>query len=108
MRLDKTDEVVDKVRDWSVDRMENVETVGDKIALYEEFEEWIELDGEDSIEIMSFGTKTIDKGDKKRESGLERGCSLVVKSEVSNLQLSVRFCPPAYCRHSTVGSAGLL
>jgi len=66
MRLDKTDEVVDKVRDWSVDRMENVETVGDKIALYEEFEEWIELDGEDSIEIMSFGTKTIDKGDKKR------------------------------------------
>jgi len=66
MRLDKTDEVVDKVRDWSVDRMENVETVGDKIALYAEFEEWIELDGEDSIEIMSFGTKTIDKGDNKR------------------------------------------
>jgi len=66
MKLDKTDEVVDKVRDWSVDRMENVETVGDKIALYEEFEEWIELDGEDSIEIMSFGTKIIDKGDKKR------------------------------------------
>ncbi len=66
MKLDKTDEVVDSVRDWSVDRMENVETVGDKIALYAEFEEWIELDGEDSIEIMSFGTKTIDKGDKKR------------------------------------------
>ena len=66
MKLDKTDEVVDTVRDWSVDRMENVETVGDKIALYAEFEEWIELDGEDSIEIMSFGTKTIDKGDKKR------------------------------------------
>jgi len=43
-----------------------VETVGDKIALYAEFEEWIELDGEDSIEIMSFGTKTIDKGDNKR------------------------------------------
>ena len=65
MKLDKTDEVVDTVRDWSVDRMENVETVGDKIALYEEFEEWIELDGEDSIEIMSFGTKTIDKDAKK-------------------------------------------
>ena len=65
MKLDKTDEVVDTVRDWSVDRMENVETVGDKIALYEEFEERIELDGEDSIEIMSFGTKTIDKDTKK-------------------------------------------
>ena len=65
MKLDKTDEVVDTVRDWSVDRMENVETVGDKIALYAEFEEWIELDGEDSIEIMAFGTKTIDKDTKK-------------------------------------------
>ena len=66
MRLDKTDEIVDQVRDWSVDKIESTELVGDKIALYEEFEEWIELDGEDSIEIMSFGTKTIDKGDKKR------------------------------------------
>ena len=65
MKLDKTDEVVDKVRDWSVDKIESTELVGDKIALYEEFEEWIELDGEDSIEIMSFGTKTIDKDAKK-------------------------------------------
>ena len=65
MKLDKTDEVVDSVRDWSVDKIESTELVGDKIALYEEFEEWIELDGEDSIEIMSFGTKTIDKDAKK-------------------------------------------
>jgi len=65
MRLDKTDEVVDKVRDWSVSRMENVETVGDKIALYAEFEEWIELEGEDSIEILSSGAKIIDKDFKK-------------------------------------------
>jgi len=65
MKLDKTDEVVDSVRDWSVDKIESTELVGDKIALYEEFEEWIELDGEDSIEIMSFGTKTIDKDTKK-------------------------------------------
>jgi len=66
MKLDKTDELVDSIRDWSVDKIEEAELVGDKIALYAEFEEWIELDGEDSIEIMSFGTKTIDKGDKKR------------------------------------------
>ena len=65
MKLDKTDEVVDSVRDWSVDKIESTELVGDKIALYEEFEEWIELDGEDSIEIMSFGTKIIDKDAKK-------------------------------------------
>ncbi len=65
MRLDKTDEIVDQVRDWSVDRMENVETVGDKIALYAEFEEWIEIDDEDSIEILSSGAKIIDKDFKK-------------------------------------------
>ena len=65
MKLDKTDEIVDHVRDWSVDRMENVETVGDKIALYAEFEEWIELDDEDSIEILSSGTKIVDKDSKK-------------------------------------------
>ena len=65
MKLDKTDEIVDQVRDWSVDRMENVETVGDKIALYAEFEEWIELDDETTIEILSSGTKGVDKGSKK-------------------------------------------
>ena len=65
MKLDKTDEIVDQVRDWSVDRMENVETVGDKIALYAEFEEWIELDDEDSIEILASGTKIVDKDSKK-------------------------------------------
>ena len=65
MKLDKTDEIVDHVRDWSVDRMEKTELVGDKIALYAEFEEWIELDDEDSIEILSSGTKIVDKDAKK-------------------------------------------
>jgi hypothetical protein len=65
MRLDKTDEIVDQVRDWSIDRMENVESVGDKIALYAEFEDWIELDDEDSIEILASGTKIVDKDSKK-------------------------------------------
>ena len=61
MKLDKTDEIVDQVRDWSVDMIEKAELVGDKIALYAEFEEWIELDGETGIEIISSGTKIIDK-----------------------------------------------
>ena len=65
MKLDKTDEIVDQVRDWSVDKIESAELVGDKIALYAEFEEWIELEGENSIEILSSGAKIIDKGDKK-------------------------------------------
>ena len=61
MKLDKTDEIVDQARDWAVDKIEEAELVGDKIALYAEFEEWIELDGETGIEIISSGTKIIDK-----------------------------------------------
>ena len=61
MKLDKTDEIVDQVRDWSVDKIEDAELVGDKMALYAEFEEWIELDDEDSIDIMSSGSKVVDK-----------------------------------------------
>ena len=65
MKLDKTDDIVDQVRDWSVDKLESAELVGDKIALYAEFEEWIELDDETAIEILSSGTKGVDKGSKK-------------------------------------------
>ena len=65
MKLDTTDKVVDHVRDWSVDKIEEAELVGDKIALYAEFEEWIELDDETAIEILSSGTKGVDKGSKK-------------------------------------------
>ena len=64
MKLDKTDDIVDQVRDWSVDKIESAELVGDKIALYAEFEEWIELDDETAIEILSSGTKIIDKDSK--------------------------------------------
>ena len=64
MKLDKTDDIVNQVRDWSVDKIEEVELVGDKIALYAEFEEWIELDDEIGIEILSSGTK-VDKDSKK-------------------------------------------
>ena len=64
MKLDKTDDIVDQIRDWSVDKIEEVELVGDKIALYAEFEEWIELDDETAIEILSSGTK-VDKDSKK-------------------------------------------
>ena len=53
MELDTTDKVVAHVRDWSVDKIEDAELVGDKMALYAEFEEWIELDNIDNIEIYS-------------------------------------------------------
>ena len=53
MKLDTTDEGVAHVRDWSVDKIEAAELVGDKMAIYEEFEEWIELDDIEELEIMS-------------------------------------------------------
>ena len=53
MKLDTTDEVVAHVRDWSVDKIEDSELVGDKMAIYAEFEEWIELDDIEELEIMS-------------------------------------------------------
>ena len=53
MQLDTTDEVVAHVREWSIDKIENAELVGDKIALYAEFEDWIELDETEELEIMS-------------------------------------------------------
>ena len=53
MKLDTTDEVVAYVRDWSVDKIEDAELCGDKIALYAEFEEWIEIEEQDECEIIS-------------------------------------------------------
>ena len=56
MELKTTEDVLAHVRDWAIDRMEKAEQCGDKIALYAEFEDWIELedrDGED-LEIISF------------------------------------------------------
>ena len=57
MKLDKTDDIVDQVRDWSVDKIESAELVGDKIALYAEFEEWIELDDVEELDIVSLCDK---------------------------------------------------
>ena len=65
MELDTTDKIVEHVREWSVDKIEEAELVGDKMAIYAEFEEWIELDDETTIEILSSGTKGVDKGSKK-------------------------------------------
>jgi NifU-like protein involved in Fe-S cluster formation len=63
MKLDETDKIIAHTRDWAIDRMENAELCGDKIALYAEFEEWIELDDVENIEIISIenGTKDEDR-----------------------------------------------
>ena len=59
--LDDTDKIVDNIREWSINKIANIEPVGSKFAIYEEFEEWIELDDEESIEILSSGKKIVDK-----------------------------------------------
>ena len=53
MKLDTTDEIVAHNREWAIDKVESAELVGDKIALYAEFEDWIEVDDVDNIEIIS-------------------------------------------------------
>ena len=58
--LDDTDKMVDNIREWSINKIANIEPIGSKFAIYEEFEEWIELDDEESIEILSSGKKIVD------------------------------------------------
>ena len=48
-----TEDIISHIRDWSIDKIEEAELVGDKIALYAEFEDWIELDETEELEIMS-------------------------------------------------------
>ena len=61
MELDKTDEVVAHVREWSIDRIDNTNHENAE-ALYEEFEEWIDLDDEDShLDILTLEPLEDDK-----------------------------------------------
>ena len=53
MKLDTTDEIIAHTREWAIDKVESAELVGDKIAIYAEFEDWIEIDEVDNIEIIS-------------------------------------------------------
>ena len=53
MKLDDTDKIVAHNREWAINKLESAEVVGDKIAIYAEFEDWIEIDDVDNIEIIS-------------------------------------------------------
>ena len=48
-----TEAIVSHIRDWSIDKIDSATLVGDKIALYAEFEEWIEIEEEGDLEIIS-------------------------------------------------------
>ena len=58
MKLDETDKIVAHNREWAINKVESAELVGDKIALYAEFEDWIEIDDVDNIEIISIEKET--------------------------------------------------
>ena len=49
-----------RTREWSIERMETVKPIGDKDAIYKEFEEWIEMDDPDhnifSLEFIGEGS----------------------------------------------------
>ena len=53
MERNTTDDIVAHNREWAIDKLESAELVGDKIALYAEFEEWIELDEQEELEVIS-------------------------------------------------------
>ena len=45
-------EPVAQIRQWAIERLEAAESIGAKAAIYEEFEDWIELDDKDEVEYM--------------------------------------------------------
>ena len=60
MKLDETDKIIAHTREWAIDKIEDAELCGDKIALYAEFEDLIELDDVENIEIISIEKETED------------------------------------------------
>ena len=58
MELKRTDDIVAHTREWAIDKIEEAELCGDKIALYAEFEEWIEIEDQDECEIISLEPDT--------------------------------------------------
>ena len=51
--LNDTDEIVAHIRKWSIDKLEDAVTIGEKDAIYKEFEEWIELQEDEECDIIS-------------------------------------------------------
>ena len=53
MELNTTEDIVAYVREWAIDKIEEADLCGDKIALYAEFGDWIDMEEEDDCEIIS-------------------------------------------------------
>ena len=48
-----TEDIVAHVSRLATDKIENATMVGDKMAIYAEFEDWIELEDEDNVDVLS-------------------------------------------------------
>ena len=46
-------EPVVQIRNWAIKRLEEAESIGAKAAIYEEFEDWIELEDKDDVEYLA-------------------------------------------------------
>ena len=53
MEQKTTEDIVAHVRDWSMDKIDSDIPMENAKALHEEFEEWIEIDDVDELEIVS-------------------------------------------------------
>ena len=51
--LEETDEIVAHIKQWATQKLEDAVTIGEKDAIYREFEEWIELQDDDECDIIS-------------------------------------------------------
>ena len=62
-----TDEIAAYLREWAIDKVEEVESIGAKDAIYKEFEEWIEIedDGPDmELLVLEPITEVLDEVDE--------------------------------------------
>ena len=46
-------EPVSQIREWAIDRLADAESIGAKAAIYEEFEDWIELEDDEEVEYIA-------------------------------------------------------
>ena len=53
MELKTTEDIIAHVIEWAIDKIEDAELCGEKIALYEEFGDWIDLEDVEELEIVS-------------------------------------------------------
>ena len=52
MELNTTEDIVAYLREWSMDKLEEADSIGAKDASYKEFEEWIEVEDKDDIDLL--------------------------------------------------------